>query len=476
MMATKSKSGAAATLLVLGMLTAGAVSAQATDPAPKNATGQSSGMSQSGSMEGMDHSVMDHSAMDSAKTPHATRRRAATPKPPVRKNMVAKPGGMAGMAGMDHGMQMDHSQMSGAAPERKASPKQVESSGESSMAGMAGMDQNMQMDQSQMGQATGERKPSPQASPQQAKPSGGDGMAGMAGMAGMSQGMQMDHAAGNQMQMPGAPSQQGKSDNGNAMGGMGGMGGIGAMEGMQMGPMQGGSAPPDARDPDAYVEGTHFAHLPGDEMNDDARYGRIVFDNLEYAKGDGEHGQNVDSEAWYGNDYDKAWLKAEGERRGGRLQSLRTEALWDHTIATFWSTQLGVRHDSGGGPSRNWAAFGVRGLAPYWFDTEATAYWSGAGLAARFKVRYELLFTQRLILEPEVETNLYSRSDPARGQGSGLSDLGLSLRLRYEVRRQFAPYVGITWNRNFGNTADFAQARGERNKTTQLVAGVRIWY
>jgi copper resistance protein B len=150
--------------------------------------------------------------------------------------------------------------------------------------------------------------------------------------------------------------------------------------------------------------------------------------------------------------------------------------LWDHTIATFWSTQLGVRHDSGVGPSRNWLAFGVRGLAPYWFDTEATAYWSGAGLAARFKVRYELLFTQRLILEPEIETNLYSRSDPARGQGSGLSDLGLNLRLRYEVRRQFAPYVGVTWNRNFGNTADFARARGERNKTTQLVAGLRLWY
>jgi copper resistance protein B len=135
-----------------------------------------------------------------------------------------------------------------------------------------------------------------------------------------------------------------------------------------------------------------------------------------------------------------------------------------------------MRHDSGSGPSRNWLAFGVRGLAPYWFDTEATAYWSGAGLAARFKVRYELLFTQRLILEPEVETNLYSRSDPATGQGSGLSDLGLNLRLRYEVRRQFAPYVGVTWNRSFGNTADFARDRGERNRNTQIVAGVRMWY
>jgi len=245
---------------------------------------------------------------------------------------------------------------------------------------------------------------------------------------------------------------------------------------MQMGPMQGGSPPPDARDPDAYAEGTRFASLPGNAMNDEMRFGRVLLDKFEYAKGDGEHGQNLDAEAWYGNDYDKAWLKTEGERRGGRLDRLRTEALWDHTFATFWSTQLGVRHDTGGGNARNWLAFGVRGLAPYWFDTEATAYWSGGTLAARLNLRYQLLFTQRLILEPEAEANLYSRADAGRGAGSGLSDLELGMRLRYEIRRQFAPYVGVTWNRNFGGTADHARAQGERNKTTRLVAGVRIWF
>ncbi|MFK3741560.1 copper resistance protein B [Massilia sp. TN1-12] len=279
---------------------------------------------------------------------------------------------------------------------------------------------------------------------------------------------QMNHANGEQMRAPESSPKQGKAGQGNGMAGMD--------QGMKMGPMQGGSPPPDARDPNAYAEGTTFADLPGNEMNDEMRFGRILLDNFEYAKGDGEHGQNLDGEAWYGNDYNKAWFKAEGERRDGHLQSLRTEALWDHTFATFWSTQLGVRHDTGGGDSRNWLAFGVRGLAPYWFDTEATAYWTGGRLGARFKVRYELLFTQRLILEPEVEGNLYSGSDPARGLGSGLSDLGLSLRLRYEIRRQFAPYIGVTWAHNYGGTADYARARGERNKSTQIVAGVRIWY
>lgn len=247
--------------------------------------------------------------------------------------------------------------------------------------------------------------------------------------------------------------------------------------GMRMGPMQGGSPPPDARDPDAYAEGTSHANLPGSAMHDDANYGRIVLDKFEYAKGDGEQGQNIDGEAWYGGDYNKLWLNFEGERRDGRLQSARKELLWDHAFAPFWSTQLGVRHDSGGGPSRSWAAFGVRGLAPYWFDTSATAYWrAGSGAAARLNVRYEVLFTQRLILEPEFEANLYSRADPDRDQGDGLSDVALGLRLRYEVRRQFAPYLGVTWERKFGETANFARAKGERVKTVQFVGGVRLWF
>lgn len=275
----------------------------------------------------------------------------------------------------------------------------------------------------------------------------------------------MNHASRQQMQGGEALPQPGQ------------VGAGAAMAGMHMGPMQGGSAPADARDPDAYAEGTRHANLPGNEMNDEARFGRILLDKLEYAKGDGENAQSIDLEAWYGNDWDKLWVKADGERSGGRLQSLRKEALWDHAIAPFWSSQIGLRHDTGGGHARTWAAFGVRGLAPYWFDTTATAYLGSSGaLAARINVRYELLFTQRLILDPEFEANLYSKHDPARGVGSGLSDLSLALRLRYEIRRQFAPYIGATWARSVGETADLAKARGERTSTAQVVAGVRIWF
>lgn len=117
-------------------------------------------------------------------------------------------------------------------------------------------------------------------------------------------------------------------------------------------------------------------------------------------------------------------LRSEGEHVGGRKQSARA-----------------------------WAALGVQGLAPYWFSTEATFYVRGQGrTAVRLKSEYELLFTQRLILQPEAEANLYGKSDPARQLGSGLSDLEIGLRLRYEVRREFAPYIGVVWARQFGGT------------------------
>ncbi len=246
---------------------------------------------------------------------------------------------------------------------------------------------------------------------------------------------------------------------------------------MQMGPMQGGSPPPNARDPNAFNEGTRFAHLGNHEMNDDAPFWKVLVDKAEAAKGDSEHGQNLELEVWYGNDYNKAWVKVEGERRDGALEAARTELLWDRAFATFWRTQLGIRHDSGEGKSRNWLAFGVQGLAPYWFETEATAYWrGGSGLALRLNAKYEVLFTSRLILEPEVGANLYSRSDVERGTGSGLSDINLGLRLRYDLTRQIAPYVGVTWSRQFGRTADFTRTRGGDASQTQAVAGVRFWF
>lgn len=247
---------------------------------------------------------------------------------------------------------------------------------------------------------------------------------------------------------------------------------------MQMGPMQGGSPPPDARDPDAYADGLQRRSLGGMEMADHERFGRILFDKFEYANGKEGRGARLDGFAWYGGDYNKLFAKGDVEREGGRLESARTEVLWDRVFATFWSTQVGLRQDFGAaGRGRTWAAFGVQGLAPYWFDLEATFYVGEGGRTAfRTEANYELLLTQRLILRPTIEAAFYGQDDPSRGIGSGLSNLEWGVRLRYEIRRQFAPYIGVAWRQRYGRTADFARAAGERVREVQLVAGVRVWY
>ncbi|MGH9810814.1 MAG: copper resistance protein B, partial [Terriglobia bacterium] len=152
-------------------------------------------------------------------------------------------------------------------------------------------------------------------------------------------------------------------------------------------------------------------------------------------------------------------------------------AFWNRNTATFWSTQLGVRHDFGEGPTRNWAAFGVQGMAPYWFDTEAELYVGQNGrTAGRVQFEYEEMLTQRLVLQPKFEVNLYGRDDPQRGIGSGLSDTELGVRLRYEIRREFAPYIGLVYRQRYGRTADFARAQGNRSGELSVVAGLHVWF
>jgi len=245
------------------------------------------------------------------------------------------------------------------------------------------------------------------------------------------------------------------------------------MQGMQM---QGGKAPPDARSAD-YSDGIGYGQAHGLHMLDHAALGMLLVDRLEYFDGRSGNGVALDAQGWYGTDANKLWVKAEGERSAGRLQDLRTEALWAHPIGIYWNTQLGVRHDFGAGPGRTWAAFGVQGLAPYFFDVEATFYVGQAGLTAfRFESEYELLLTQRLILQPRFEVDLYGRDDPQRGIGSGLSDASVGLHLRYEFTRKFTPYVGVEVDRKFGRTADFARSASEPALDRRLVAGLRFWF
>ena len=248
--------------------------------------------------------------------------------------------------------------------------------------------------------------------------------------------------------------------------------------------MQGGPAPTDARDPHAYsggytLESGPYA-LPGPRvlrLSDEHNFGALLIDRLERSYTRDGNSTSYDAQAWFGRDYDRLVVKAEGEVAEGKLQEARTELLWGHAIATFWDTQLGMRYDSGVGPDRSWLAFGVQGLAPYWFEVDAAAYVGDKGRTAfRLGAEYELLLTQKLVLQPRLEINAYGKSDEALGIGSGLSDGAAGLRLRYEFTRQFAPYVGVERAGKFGKTADLARIAGEKTDETRWVAGVRFWF
>lgn len=249
------------------------------------------------------------------------------------------------------------------------------------------------------------------------------------------------------------------------------------MEGMDHGRMQGGSPPPDARDPD-YSDGVSAGPMHGmHHMHGDSRIGSVLFDQLEQFDGDNENGQAINMQAWYGSDLNKIWFKLEGERIDGRMESTRSELLWSKAVSAYWNFQTGIRHDFEDGPDQNWAAFGFQGLAPYWFEVDATVYVGESGRTAfRLEAEYEILLTQRLILQPDLEANFYGKDDPAREIGSGLSDVEFGLRLRYEITRKCAPYVGVVWSKKYGQTADYAQAADENVEDTQLVAGLRLWF
>lgn len=211
------------------------------------------------------------------------------------------------------------------------------------------------------------------------------------------------------------------------------------------------------------------------EMEDDAPFGRVLVDRLEWYEIEAKDAVHSEADAWYGNDYDKAWLKIEGDAIAGDATG-SAELLWDRIIARWWSVQAGVRVDDGNARDRTWAALGIQGLAPYFFEVEATAYVSSEGRAAfELSAEYELLFTQRLILQPEFSVKFHGKDDPENGIGSGVTSGELGLRLRYELQREFAPYVGVVWAHQFGETADITRVAGGDAHDVQLRAGIRVW-
>jgi copper resistance protein B len=204
---------------------------------------------------------------------------------------------------------------------------------------------------------------------------------------------------------------------------------------------------------------------------------KIMANLLEYQSRNGQDGYRWEGEGWFGGDINRLVVKSEGEGSRNSVEAGEVQALYSRAVGPYTDLQIGVRHDFEPNPSRTYLAVGFETLLPYWFQTQGSLFVGERGQAlGRLEGSYDLMLTQRLVLQPRAELNFATQNDAATGTGSGLSDAELGLRLRYEIRRDFAPYVGVSWERKVGDTADFARAAGERSESTSFVVGLRAWY
>lgn len=216
--------------------------------------------------------------------------------------------------------------------------------------------------------------------------------------------------------------------------------------------------------------GVHSAH-------DNAIHAFLLVDQVELQQGSSETGMAWRVEGWAGTDLHRLWLHTEGARAQGSTEAAQFELLYGRGVSRWWDVLAGVRHDEAPGPARDFLAIGVQGIAPQWIETRAMAYLGQGGRTGlHLELEHELLFTNRLVLQPLAELQYWSKADISRSLGRGLSHAGAGLRLRYEITRRFAPYVGVAHERTFGATADLRRLAGQRSRETRAVAGLRIWF
>jgi copper resistance protein B len=245
-------------------------------------------------------------------------------------------------------------------------------------------------------------------------------------------------------------------------------------------PSQNGSAEPLTPIPPVTDEDRAAAfpqELHGHAVHDRAVNYYVLFDQFEWQAAGDTSGAIWDAKAWVGGDVNRIWIHSEGAAEETRLEEAEVHVTYGRSFARWWDVVAGIRRDVRPGPGQTWAAVGIQGLAPQWFELQATLYiGESAATLARFEAEYELLVTNRLVLQPLLEINLYGKSIPERGIGAGISSTEGGLRLRYEIRRELAPYVGAVWHREFGGTADYSRSAGHDIGGWRLAAGVRTWF
>ena len=212
---------------------------------------------------------------------------------------------------------------------------------------------------------------------------------------------------------------------------------------------------------------------------DDQLFTLVKIDQSEHRQQDGNDLIVWEVQGRIGNDENKLTLKTEGEyvRNADEFENAEIQVLYQRMISDFFDAQIGIRQDIKPDPSRTYGVIGINGLAPQWFETDASLFVSNKGDASlRMEAEYDILFTQRLVLEPSAEINIAFSDDELTGVGAGLSDVELGLRLRYEITREFAPYVGINWERKIGKTSDVSSEEGEDPNVFSVVGGVRMFF
>jgi copper resistance protein B len=226
------------------------------------------------------------------------------------------------------------------------------------------------------------------------------------------------------------------------------------------------------------AENMHMGRHHLMEFHGGQKFSQIMFNLAEAQFRNGRDGFEWDAEGWYGGDIDRLWLKSEGNGTFGRsVEKAEVQALYSRAVGPYFNFQGGLRYDFKPNPSRAYATVGFEGLAPSFFEAEGALFLSNKGeLMARVEGYYDQRITQRLILQPRAELNFAAQSSRDIGVGKGLSEGEIGLRLRYDIRREFAPYLGVQYRRSFGQTARYLRDAGEDPGEWNLLTGVRLWF
>lgn len=223
-----------------------------------------------------------------------------------------------------------------------------------------------------------------------------------------------------------------------------------------------------------------LAPLPAQAMegHEEPLFWRLTLDQLERHWQDGQDATSWKLDGFIGGDYEKVRIKSEGEATDGHgVEELEVQALYSVMVDDFWDFQVGIRHDFRPQPRTSYATIGFQGLAPQFLEVDAQAFLSEHGdLTARLETEIDLPLTRQLILQPHAEIDLSAQDVPSQAVGTGVSALGLGLRLRYEIVQEVAPYIGLSWEKRLGDSARFSRALGEDPDRVSFLTGLRLWF